>query len=56
MHCPNAYIVEGEFSSELTHHVDIVTIHKKKGKSDKSSDRAVSIHSYYSKVCEKTNV
>ena len=45
-------IDEGEFPSELNH-VDIVPIHKKKDKSDKSNRRPLSILSNYSKVYEK---
>ena len=45
----NSFTDEGEFPSELKH-ADIVRIHKKKGKSDKSNYRPVS---NYSKVYEK---
>ena len=48
----NSCIDKGEFPSELKH-ADIVPIHKKKGKSDKSNYRPVSILSNYSKVYEK---
>ena len=48
----NSYIDEGEFPSELKH-ADIVSIHQKKDKSDKSNYRPVSILSNYSKVYEK---
>ena len=43
----NSCIDEGEFPSELKH-ADIVPIHKKKDKSDKSNYRQVSILSNYS--------
>ena len=45
----NSSIDEGEFSSELKH-ANIVPIHKKKDKSDKSNYRPVSILSNYLKV------
>ena len=48
----NSCVGEGEFPSELKH-ADIVPIHKKKYKSDKSNYRPVSILSNYSKVYEK---
>ena len=48
----NSCIDEGEFLSELKH-TNIVPIHKKKDKSDKSNHRPVSILSNYSKVYEK---
>ena len=48
----NSCIDEGEFPSELKH-ADIVSIHQKKDKSDKSNYRPVSILSNYSKVYEK---
>ena len=48
----NSCIVEGEFPSELKH-ADIVPVHKKKDKNDKSNYRPVNILSNYSKVYEK---
>ena len=48
----NSCIQAGEFPSELKH-ADIVPIHKKKDKCDKSNYRPVSILSNYSKVYEK---
>ena len=51
----NSCIDEVEFTSELKH-ANIVPIHKKKDKSDKSNyrpARPASILSNYSKVCEK---
>ena len=43
---------KGEFPSQLKH-TDIVSIHKKKDKSDKINYRPVSIVSHYSEVYEK---
>ena len=48
----NSCIDEGEFPSELKH-AHIVSIHKKKDKSDISNYRPVSILSNHSKVYEK---
>ena len=48
----NSCIDKGKYPSELKH-ADIVPIHKKKDKSDKSNYRPVTILSDYSKVYEK---
>ena len=48
----NFCIGEGKFPSELKH-ADIVPIHKKNSKSDKSNYRRLSILSNFSKVYEK---
>ena len=48
----NSRIDKGEFPAELKH-ANIVPIHKKKDKSDKSNYKPVSIFSNYSKVYEK---
>ena len=48
----NSCINEGKFLSELKH-ADIVPIHKKKDKNDKSNYRPLSILSNYSKLYEK---
>ena len=48
----NSCIQAGEFPSELKH-ADIVPIHKKKDKKDKSNYRPVSIQSNYSEIYEK---